>query len=237
MLLTKVGILLSIVAGYLLATINPVDFVTACAGLMTSAAGLVFAVQHFLQYLDARRRGQSGPPASGNDFRLPGFALAGVALAVGTIVAGCNATPKGRVVLARQTYTAALNVASDLRESGRVTDDQAARIEAARVAAPRYLDAAEATVNTGGTVSDQIWLALGSALDALNAQVAAGTKAPGNGPTTNPSTRQSRGGYDGVPDVAAAYPAIGGSRPDPGRVCVRAGVAVRRGVTLGRAAA
>ncbi|HZZ43068.1 MAG TPA: hypothetical protein VFE58_09025 [Tepidisphaeraceae bacterium] len=212
MLFQKCGILMAILASWIFASIDPHTFLTDVGSVISAVTAFIFGVQHFIQFLDARKAGKKPVDASRV---VPGFAVAGLLLAA-LILPGCAATPLQRVSLARQGYTATLKVATAMRQAGEIDDATALRIEALRVAAANYLDQVELSVKSGGGVTAQVWDALTAALNAYEAEITAAKKVSANGPTGNSGISQFdyRGGVE--PHYVGSYAANRGPRPDAG---------------------
>jgi hypothetical protein len=108
------------------------EVINAVSTLIGSVAGLVWIIYLHRNRQPADTKTPPGPPSPPIASLLLAGLLAGLLACSAT---GCRATPERRLVIARQTYTAALTAAADLRTAGRLDDGQYREIESARLAA------------------------------------------------------------------------------------------------------
>ena len=112
---------------------GPTELLHAVSTVIGSIGSLIWIVYLYRCRFGKNDQTPPSPPAP------PAPPVVGLLLALtlaGLLaVSGCKASPERRLVIARQTYTAALTAAADLRAAGKVTDAQYRTIEQARVTA------------------------------------------------------------------------------------------------------
>lgn len=157
----------------------------ALVALFSAFGGLIVAIVQAFKYADSRK----GRQGAVNDVTpLASVVLLGILSAV--FVVGCNgaSTPAARLQLARQGYTATVNVLSDLRQAGILSDGAARDIEPVRAAAYQAIQSIDRDLSAGVPVDAARWDALNAALSALaNAKAEAEESKRGGAASTRPS--------------------------------------------------